>query len=262
MKAVFFSALALATTAFAAPTKSLQLRNVTDVVEVVTDVVESVPVVGPVVGGVVEGLPLPVKRAVPVDVASLVSFLTTAVDGVKSHTAAIETVLDQVTGGQIVPDAAEDLVTPEIKAMEADLAQIVADLTSAAGIDVPAEQVENVLSLVTLLVGQLLANVKAIVTVIGLRPQLIVLLNSVFVLLAKILVLLNGLVLGLLPGLVAALSPLLAGLGNGVLAPIVTPVVALVAALAAGLPVPAGIRPTLLRNPSYIWIRRYLITWS
>jgi hypothetical protein len=241
MKAVFFSVLALATTALASPIKA---RNITDVVKTVGTAVETVPVVGDVVAGVVDGVKLPVKRAdlpLPVDANSLIAFLTGAADSVKTPTAAIQTILDQVTSGAITPDAGEELASPQIQAIELELSQIVEDLTTAAGIDVPAEQVDVVLDLVVLLVGQLLTNVRAIVTILGLRPQLIVLLNSVFVLLAKILVLLNGIVLGLLPGLVAALSPLLAGLGNGLLAPIVTPVVALVAALAAGLPLPAGL---------------------
>lgn len=116
--------------------------------------------------------------------------------------------------------------------MHFKLTDVVTKLTAAAGIPVAGADVDKVLNLVVALLAEVLFTVKTLVTILGLRPQLVSLLHSVFGLLANIITLVLGLVTGLLPGLVAGLSPLLAALGNGLLAPLLTPIVALVAGLA------------------------------
>lgn len=143
-----------------------------------------------------------------------------------------ESTMSKVQSGEMEKAEGDAQVVDLIEGINLDLTEIVTSLTGQAGIPVSATDVDRVLVLVDILVKELLVTVNTIVTVLGLRPQLISLLHSVFTLVANILTILIGLLGGLLPGLVGGLSPLLAGLGNGVLAPILTPVVALVAGIA------------------------------
>jgi hypothetical protein len=140
--------------------------------------------------------------------------------------------LKKVDSGKVEKPEADSKVVDLVEGIQLDITEIVTSLTGAAGIPVAGADVDRVLVLVQTLVDLLLTTVNTIVTVLGLRPQLVSLLHSVFTLVANVLTLLIGLLGGLLPGLVAGLSPLLAGLGNGVLAPVLTPVVALVAGIA------------------------------
>lgn len=91
---------------------------------------------------------------------------------------------------------------------------------------------DRVLALVNILLEELLATVKYLVTVLGLRAPLVSLLHAVFTLVANLLSVLVRLLAGLLPALLGGLTPLLSALGNGLLAPILGPVVDLVNSLA------------------------------
>lgn len=126
---------------------------------------------------------------------------------------------------------AEADVTKQLQDMHFKLTDILTKVLGSAGLNVANGDVDKVLNLVVVLVSEVLFTVKSLVTILGLRPQLVTLLHSVFNIVAGLLKVLIGLLAGLLPGLVAALSPLLAGLGNGLLVPLLTPIVGLLAGL-------------------------------
>lgn len=141
--------------------------------------------------------------------------------------------MTQVTNGEQSKDDATNDVVQQLANMHYSLTDVVTQLLDGAGLNVASGDVDRVLNLVVTLLSEVLFTVKSVVTILGLRPQLVSLLHSVFSIVASVLTLLVGLLGGLLPGLVAGLSPILAGLGNGLLAPILTPVVALVAGLSS-----------------------------
>jgi hypothetical protein len=176
----------------------------------------------------------PAKRDVA-NVGELLSVLQSGTSGIKSKTSGFSGIADKVKAGDLTKSEGADQAIPGLEGVNFELTQIVTKLTGAAGLNVADSDVDKVLNLVVVLVSEVLAAVKTIVTVTGLQPQLISVLHSVFQILAKVLTLVIGLVAAILPGLIAALSPLLAGLGTGVLAPLLTPVVALLAGLGAGI---------------------------
>lgn len=242
MKAAgIFSIASMAVTVMAAPLLG-------DVVKIPTDIlsqsdaeglVSKLPV-GDALNEVVSKLPIvgssededAVNTSDVGSVDDIVTLLSGGVDNVRGKTGSIDDILAQFEAGDIDQSEADSQVISLVEGIQIDITEIVTSLTGAAGIPVADGDVDRVLVLVQTLLDLLLTNVNAIVTVLGLRPQLVSLLHSVFTLVANVLTLLIGLLAGLLPGLIAGLSPLLAGLGNGVLAPILTPVVALVAGLA------------------------------
>ncbi|KAF5019374.1 hypothetical protein F66182_8624 [Fusarium sp. NRRL 66182] len=234
MKAAFFSVFALAMSAIASPVPQAgnPARSVEQVNGAVNNAENMVAELG--VNQIVhEATKSPVKRQAGISNAQqLIASLQDAVGGVNDRTTGINAIVNKVNAGELTKDAGADQAVPEFKAVNFELTQLVTKLTGAAGLNVAEADVDIVLNLVVVLVSQVLTTVKTVVTVVGLRPQLISILHSVFQILAKVLTLVIGLVAALVPGLVAALTPLLAGLGNGVLAPIVTPVAALLAGLA------------------------------
>ena len=147
-----------------------------------------------------------------------------------------DSITELVKAGDITQEEGEARALPEVENIQFQLTQVVTSLTSAAGLTVRDGDVDRVLGLVVTLLQVVLTTVDGLLTVLGIKPQLNLLLASVFSLLTGLLTALIGLLSGLLPGLVAALSPLLAGLGNGLLAPLLTPIVGLVAGIAPPLP--------------------------
>ncbi|KAM0352996.1 hypothetical protein ACHAPU_001881 [Fusarium lateritium] len=176
-----------------------------------------------------------VKRDAVSSPAQLISVLQSGTSNINKKTTGLNSIAEQVEAGDLTKDEAADKSVPTFESVNFELTQIVTKLTGAAGLDVADGDVDKVLSLVVVLVSEVLAAVKTIVTVTGLRPQLISVLHSVFQILTKVLTLVIGLVTAIVPGLIAALTPLLAGLGNGALAPVLTPVVGLLASLGAGI---------------------------
>ncbi|CAI6098634.1 hypothetical protein V2G26_001296 [Clonostachys chloroleuca] len=173
-----------------------------------------------------------VRASAPASVDDIVTLFSGSSESITSKTTQIDTILKQVQSGETPQSEANPQVLDLVQGINLDLSAIVNSLTTSAGIPVQEGDVDRLLTVVNALLTVVLANVRAIVTVLGLQPQLVSILRSVVILVSNIVTLLTGLVAGLLPGLIAALSPLLAGLGNGVLAPILTPLAALLAGLA------------------------------
>ncbi|KAI1752063.1 hypothetical protein F4782DRAFT_531007 [Xylaria castorea] len=223
MKATFFAIAAFAATAFAAPA-----GGVAGAVQTVDDVVSTD--LG--VKQITDSISAESKRSSVTDSAGLIEALEGLFSGIQTNTGAINGTLANFQNGKISKQEAQTAASSQVADMKFKLATIVSDLTGAAGLNVSEGDVNKVLNLVVVLLTEVLSTVKALVTILGITPQLTILLKSVFGIVSNLLVVLIGLLAGLLPGLVAALSPLLAGLGNGLLAPLLTPIVALLAALA------------------------------
>ncbi|KAH6886885.1 hypothetical protein B0T10DRAFT_563116 [Thelonectria olida] len=206
MKAAFFSVVALAMSAFAAP--------VADADNTIRDLnrVEKRAISGP---------------------EDLISNLQGALSSIKTQGGSISDILDQVQSGDMSGNDAADQSLPELKSILDTVTDLVKELTGAAGLDVTDSDVSTIQTLLIALVAEVTTIVKGLVTILGIRPQLNSVLHSVFQILAKVLVLVIGIVGGLVPGLVAGLSPLFVGLGNGLLAPLLTLVAGLLAGLAA-----------------------------
>ncbi|KAF4958689.1 hypothetical protein FSARC_10962 [Fusarium sarcochroum] len=234
MKATFFSVFALAMSAIASPVPQGEksARSVEQVGGAVHNVEHIVTEVG--VKQIVDEATkkAPVKRAAISNPQELITTIKTTVHKVNMKTTGINAIVDQVKAGKMTKDAGATKAVPGFESIHFELTELVTKLTGAAGLDVADADVDTVLSLVVVLVSEVLTTVKTVVTVTGLRPQLISVLHSVFQILSKVLTLVIGLVAAIVPGLIAALTPLLSGLGNGVLAPILTPVTGLLAGLA------------------------------
>ncbi|KAI0973535.1 hypothetical protein F4678DRAFT_459018 [Xylaria arbuscula] len=223
MKATFFAIAAFAATAFAAPS-----GGVTGAVQTIDNVVSTD--LG--VEQITKAISGDSKKSTITDSGSLVEALEGLFSGIQTNTGALNQTIASFQKGKISNVEAQNAASTQIGDIKFKLAKIVTDLTGAAGLKVSEGDVNKVLNLVVALLTEVLSTVKALVTILGITPQLTILLKSVFGIVSNLLVLLIGLLAGLLPGLVAALSPLLAALGNGLLAPLLTPIVALLAALA------------------------------
>ncbi|EKJ69895.1 hypothetical protein NXS19_007849 [Fusarium pseudograminearum] len=238
MKATFFSIFALAASAIASPVAQPAGVNPTPDTQEVRGAVANlenilkIAGVDQVVDEATKGSASKRDISSP---AQLISVLQSGASNIKSKTSGFSGIADKVKAGDLTKSEGADKAIPGLEGVNFELTQIVTKLTGAAGLPVADGDVDKVLNLVVVLVSEVLAAVKTIVTVTGLQPQLISVLHSVFQILAKVLTLVIGLVGAILPGLIAALSPLLAGLGTGVLAPLLTPVVALLAGLGAGI---------------------------
>ncbi|VUC36486.1 unnamed protein product [Clonostachys rosea] len=173
-----------------------------------------------------------IRANAPASVDDVVTLFEGSSESITTKTTEITAILNKVQSGETPQSEASPQVLDLVQGINLDLSAIVNSLTTSAGIPVQEGDVDRLLTVVNALLTVVLTNVRAIVTVLGLQPQLVSILRSVVILLSNIVSLLTGLVAGLLPGLIAALSPLLAGLGNGVLAPILTPLAALLAGLA------------------------------
>ncbi|KAH7110414.1 hypothetical protein B0J13DRAFT_577909 [Dactylonectria estremocensis] len=218
MKAAFFSVLALAVSAFAAPVADANnaVRNVNNIENTFVRSNEAEVA----------------KRAIssPQD---LISTLQGAVSSVKTQGGSLNGILDKIQSGDVSKDKGADQALPKLNSLLATLTNLVTELTGAAGLDVTDSDVKTIHTLVIALVSEVTTIVKGLLTILGVRPQLDSVLHSVFQILAKVLVLVIGLVGAIVPGLVVALSPLLVGIGNGLLAPLLTLVAGLLAGLAA-----------------------------
>ncbi|KAF4439932.1 hypothetical protein F53441_12433 [Fusarium austroafricanum] len=234
MKATFFSVFALAISAIASPVPQAQTEARS--VEQVGGAIHNAENIVSKVGGkqiVDKATKSTVKRAGITDAQQLITVIKSGVSKVNKKTIPLNSIVEQVKAGKLTKDAGATKAIPAFEAMHFELTEIVTKLTGAAGLNVADSDVDTVLNLVVVLVSEVLTAVKTIVTVTGLRPQLISILHSVFQILSKVLVLVIGLVTAIVPGLVAGLTPLLAGLGNGVLAPVLLPITGLLAGLAA-----------------------------
>ncbi|KAL6359761.1 hypothetical protein LRP88_07184 [Fusarium phalaenopsidis] len=229
MKATFFSVFALAISAIASPVPQVNgaVGQVNDVVKSTTDIVTKKVGVKQIVDEATSA-----KRAIA-GPQVLITTLKTTVHKVNGQTTGINEILEKAKSGALTKDAAATQAVPKFEAVHYELTEVVTKLTGAAGLNVADVDVDTVLSLVVVLVSEVLTTVKTVVTVIGLRPQLISILHSVFTILAKVLTLVIGIVGAIVPGLIAALTPLLAGLGNAVLAPVLAPITAFLAGIAA-----------------------------
>ncbi|KAI8661926.1 hypothetical protein NCS55_01064200 [Fusarium keratoplasticum] len=229
MKATFFSVFALAISAIASPVPQVNgaVGQVNGVVKSTTDIVTKKVGVKQIVDEATSA-----KRAIA-DPQVLITTLKTTVHKVNGQTTGINEIVEKVKSGALTKDAAATQAVPMFEAVHFELTEVVTKLTGAAGLNVADVDVDTVLSLVVVLVSEVLTTVKTVVTVIGLRPQLISILHSVFTILAKVLTLVIGIVGAIVPGLIAALTPLLAGLGNAVLAPVLAPITAFLAGIAA-----------------------------
>ncbi|KAJ3575521.1 hypothetical protein NPX13_g4005 [Xylaria arbuscula] len=221
MKAAFFTIAAFVATAFAAP------AGVSDAVHKVDDIVSTD--LG--VQQITDSLSSSSKRSIT-NSGDVVEALEGLFSGIQTKTGALNSTVAGFQNGKLTKQEAQTAAIGDVEDIHLKLSEIVTDLTGAAGLVVAEGDVDKVLNLVVVLLAEVLATVKTLVTILGITPQLTVALKAVFGIVANLLVVLIGLLAGLLPGLVAALSPLLAALGNGLLAPLLTPIVALLAALA------------------------------
>ncbi|KAI1357687.1 hypothetical protein F5Y08DRAFT_323684 [Xylaria arbuscula] len=221
MKAAFFTIAAFVATAFAAP------AGVSDAVHKVDDIVSTD--LG--VQQITDSLSSSSKRSIT-NSGDVVEALEGLFSGIQTKTGALNSTVAGFQNGKLTKQEAQTAAIGDVEDIHFKLSEIVTDLTGAAGLVVAEGDVDKVLNLVVVLLAEVLATVKTLVTILGISPQLTVALKAVFGIVANLLVVLIGLLAGLLPGLVAALSPLLAALGNGLLAPLLTPIVALLAALA------------------------------
>ncbi|KAF5569959.1 hypothetical protein FPHYL_1643 [Fusarium phyllophilum] len=231
MKATFFSVFALAISGIASPVPEVQkdTRSVEQVNGAIHNAENIVSKVG-VKQIVDKATKSPAKRAAISNPQELITVLKSGVSNINKKTT--DSIAEKVKAGDLTKDAGATKAIPGFESVHFELTEIVTKLTGAAGLNVADSDVDTVLSLVVVLVSEVLTAVKTIVTVTGLRPQLISILHSVFQILTKVLVLVIGLVSAIVPGLVAGLTPLLAGLGNGVLAPVLLPITGLLASLA------------------------------
>ncbi|KAF5696945.1 hypothetical protein FGLOB1_13140 [Fusarium globosum] len=233
MKATFFSVFALAISAIASPVPGAQKD--TRSVEQVNGAIHSAENIVDKVGVkqiVDKTTKSPAKRAAISNPQELITVLKSGVSNINKKTTGLNSIAEKVKAGDLTKDAGATKAIPGFESVHFELTEIVTKLTGAAGLDVADSDVDTVLNLVVVLVSEVLTAVKTIVTVTGLRPQLISILHSVFQILTKVLILVIGLVSTIVPGLIAGLTPLLAGLGNGVLAPVLLPVTGLLASLA------------------------------
>ncbi|KAL6406162.1 hypothetical protein AUP68_10725 [Ilyonectria robusta] len=218
MKAAFFSILALAVSAFAAP---------------VADANNAVRHVNNVENTFVRSNEAEVAKRAITSSQDLISTLQGAVSSVKTQGGSLNGILGKVQSGDVSKDKGADQALPKLKSLLATLTNLVTELTGAAGLDVTDSDVKTINTLVIALVSEVTTIVKGLLTILGVRPQLDSVLHSVFQILAKVLILVIGIVGTIVPGLVVALSPLLVGIGNGLLAPLLTLVAGLLAGLAA-----------------------------
>ena len=236
MKATFFALATMAATAFAAPAPAASTAPTTDVsgaIEELTDLLNTDIGLGQIVDGATS---TPTKRANDIKSgADLNKLLEGVIGSIKGNTGSINSTMTKVQDGSISKDDATTDALAQLKDMHFKLTDILTKILGAAGLDVASGDIDRTLTLVVALLSEVLFTVKSLVTILGIRAQLVSILHSVFGLLGNILTGLVGLLAGLLPGLVAALTPLLAGLGNGVLAPLLTGVAGLLASLALGL---------------------------
>lgn len=240
MKFSFVAIAAMATSAFAAPasitTPLTSTGDLTQSVNQLTQLAFGGLGVSQIVDGATGTATGLAKRADPItDAQGLISMLTSGLANVKQATGALNQTVSQVQSGDLSQVDATKQAAAQLQDMHFKLADILKQILGAAGLDVSATDLDTVLSLVVALVAEVLFTVKALLTILGIRPQLASILHSVFGLLSNILAALVSLLAGLLPGLVAALTPLLVSLGNGILAPLLTVVAGLLAGL-AGVP--------------------------
>ncbi|CAH0001935.1 unnamed protein product [Clonostachys byssicola] len=173
-----------------------------------------------------------IRASAPASVDDVVTLFSGSSQSITSKTTQIDVILKKVQSGETPKSDANPQVLDLVQGIHLDLSTIVSSLTTSAGIPVQKGDVDRLLTVVSALLTVVLANVRAIVTILGVQPELVSILKSVVILVSNIVTLLTGLVAALLPGLIAALSPLLAGLGNGVLTPILAPLATLLAGLA------------------------------
>ncbi|KAH7146717.1 hypothetical protein B0J13DRAFT_500596 [Dactylonectria estremocensis] len=218
MKAAFFSVLALAISALAAP---------------VADANNAVRHVNNVENTFARSNEAEVAKRAITSSQNLISTLQGAVSSVKTQGGSLNGILSKVQSGDISKDQGADQALPKLNSLLVTLTNLVTELTGSAGLDITDLDVKTINTLVIALVSEVTTIVKGLLTILGVRPQLDSVLHSVFQILAKVLILVIGLVGAIVPGLVVALSPLLVGIGNGLLAPLLTLIAGLLAGLAA-----------------------------
>ncbi|KAH7141350.1 hypothetical protein B0J13DRAFT_676318 [Dactylonectria estremocensis] len=239
MKATFFTTIAtMALSAFAAPiiseAKDIVVHQVGGVQDGVKNVA-NVDVTAEVEVGKIDAdiTAAAGKRSVSLStVGDLISILTNLLDDLKGQSTTFQTLASQVDNGKLTVEQCADAAVPLIQDTRSLISEVVTALTGtvASALDATESEVATLVKLVVNIVSVVLTNVRTIVNVTGLRPQLTSLLHSVFSILNSLIILVIGLVSAILPALVAALTPLLATV-TGVLVPVLSPIVGLLASL-------------------------------
>ncbi|KAH6883445.1 hypothetical protein B0T10DRAFT_494244 [Thelonectria olida] len=218
MKAAFFSVVALAMSAVAAP---------------ISDANNAVRDVNTMESAFVRSNEAEVAKRAISSPQDLMSTLQGAVSSIKTQGGSLNDILNKVQSGGLSKDEGANQALPKLNSMLDTLINLITELTNASGLDVTNSDVKTIHTLVIALVSEVTTIIKSLLTILGVRPQLNSVLHSIFQILTKVLILVIGLVGAIVPGLVAALSPLLVGIGNGLLAPLLTLVAGLLAGLAA-----------------------------
>lgn len=216
MKATFFYLATLAASVFAVPTQVTH-GAISEANGIVS---------GLGLGKVANGVAAPIEKRAGYDI---VSGLGGALGKVQTQTGYINGTLIKVQDGKMSKEAGEADVTRRLQGLLLVLTGLVAELLSAAGVDIKEGDLAKVVNLVVALLSEILFTVKSLLTVLGLRPAIASLLSSIINLVVGLLRVLVGLLAGLLPALVAALTPILAIVGDGVLGPLLTPITAALA---------------------------------
>ncbi|KAH7152945.1 hypothetical protein EDB81DRAFT_945870 [Dactylonectria macrodidyma] len=235
MKATFFTTVAtMALSAFAAPiigeAKDIVVHQVGGIKDGVSKVANVDVTADVEVGGItaVAG-----KRSVGLStVGDLISTLTNLLDDLKAQSSTFQTLAGQVDAGKLTVEQCVDAAVPLVQDTRSLIGEVVTALTGTVtgALDATEGEVTTLVKLVVDIVSVVLANVRTIVNVTGLKPQLTSLLQSVFSILNSLIILVIGLVSAIVPALIAALTPLLATV-TGVLVPVLSPIVSLLASL-------------------------------
>ncbi|KAF7549346.1 hypothetical protein G7Z17_g6452 [Cylindrodendrum hubeiense] len=219
MKAVFFSAVALAVSAFAAPSIAPPIGGeYTDQIEKIAPIENVVPIEGG--DSLVPDLGI-FKRSSPISCnEDLLSSLGSTGSAAHDITSSIQFIVNKYTDGKISKEDAADQSLPELKKIESLLTNLCVELDVATGIEITAAvDVKAVLDHVVDLVSTVLVTLNTLVAAIGLQPSIKLIVASLCRIISKLLILITTLVASVAPALTSALGVLIRGLGQGVLAP-------------------------------------------
>ncbi|KAH6887028.1 hypothetical protein B0T10DRAFT_607824 [Thelonectria olida] len=215
MKATFFSVLALAASAFAAPaTNQPMARDVVDTVEV-RDVTNDA---------------FFEKRTISSG-PDVINCFEPAVSDCQTHYTKISNICDKVKAGTITKTEGASQCVTEFTSIKVILTSVVTQLTGVGALNPSSADCTSILNLVVQLCSNLLVSIKLVINVCGLTSALSVILNAVIVLLCQIISLIIVIVVAIKASLISALGSLCVGLNVGVIATVCGPLLSLYASL-------------------------------
>ncbi|KAH7318069.1 hypothetical protein B0I35DRAFT_431248 [Stachybotrys elegans] len=139
---------------------------------------------------------------------------------ISSQSSSIQSALTSLSQGQVSQDDAISEIVKQLTGTTETLADVVVDITDAAGLDINRVDANAIQVIIVDIVDEVLGIVESVIDSLGLRPEIAQLLDTVVNLLGQILVGVDELGSGIIEGVEQLLEPILSGLG-GVLEPIV-----------------------------------------